>query len=335
MTLGFGTAALAQAPGAPRGLPVEAAAATSDTLDVELTAVGSLFANESVVIRPEIIGRIAEIHFEDGQWVEQGDPLVTLDQATYRARVAESEANLRLAELSFERSNQLLQKNLGSRQQFDEDAARLAQARAELAVTKEQLAKTVLKAPFVGKLGLRRVSPGDFVQAGQDIVNLEDIRSLKLDFQVPETYLTQVEPGLILRVRSDAVPDETFAGKVYAVSPRLDTASRSVLLRARVDNPNGRLRPGLFVRVKLRIAHHENAVLIPEEALWPIGERVFVYRVADGKAELTPVTTGFRRPGEVEITEGVAAGDVVVIGGQMKLRSGAPVVVVNQPSKPE
>ena len=313
-------------------MPVEAAVVKTDTVSVDISAVGSLEANESVIIRPEISGRIEKVHIEEGQWVEKGVELFTLDVSEYRAALAESSAILKLAQLKFKRSQDLLSQKLSSQQQFDEDAAKLDAAQAQVQLDQDRLSKTVIRAPFSGVLGLRKVSPGEVVQPGQELVNLEDIHVLKLGFRAPEIYLPDLKAGLEVDIRTSAFPNMVFKGKVFAISPRVDEASRSVLLRANVTNTRNLLRPGIFARVELQLAKRENALLVPEEALWPVSKDVFVYRVSEGKALLTKITLGQRLKGFVEVVEGLSKGDIVITAGQMKIRNEAAVNVVNQSS---
>jgi membrane fusion protein (multidrug efflux system) len=316
--------------GGPPPMPVEVATVTSGTVNVDISAVGTLQANESVTIRPQISGRIETIHFDEGQAVKKGAVLFSLDASEYRAQLAESEATVKLAQLKFDRSKDLLKKNLSSQQQYDEDAAKLDEVKAQMALYKDRLDKTVIRAPFSGVLGLRKVSPGDVVQPGQELVDLEDDHLLKLDFRAPEIYLADLRPGLDVTVVTQAFADEIFSGKVYAIAPRVDEASRSVLLRAHITNDKDKLRPGIFAKVELRLASRENALLIPEEALWPVGKDMFVYRVTDGKAKMAKVKIGKRLKGQVEILEGLSHGDTVITAGQMKLRNEAAVMPINQ-----
>jgi membrane fusion protein (multidrug efflux system) len=323
----------APAGGKPGGfaMPVEVGEVATGTVTVDVSAVGSLLADEAVMIRPEIIGRIETIHFAEGSRVEKGAPLVSLDASEYRSQVAQSEAAVKLAQLKFNRSKDLLEKNLGTQQQYDEDSAVLEAAQAKLALDQDRLAKTVIRAPFAGQAGLRLVSPGAMVQPGQDLASLEDIAQLKMDFRIPEIYLPEIKTGLGLTLTSDAFPGQVFKGEVYAIAPRIEEASRSILLRARVANERGLLRPGMFAKVTLRLAQREKALLVPEEALWPMGQELFVYRVVDGKAMLSKIKIGQRMRGQVEVLEGVSAGDTVITAGQMKLRNEAPVMPINQP----
>ena len=320
-----------QKPGESPPMPVKTAPVTRETLNVEVTAIGTLRADETVVIRPEIAGRIATIHFKEGQAVRQGEPLATLDQAEYQAQLASSAAQLALEESSFQRLQDLDRRKLTSQQNLDEARAKLDAARAQQELNRVRLDKTVIRAPFDGTVGLRQVSPGAYVKPGDDIANLESLGSMKLDFRVPETYLARLRAGQTLAVRVDAWPDQLFEGAIYAIEPGVDEETRTVLLRARLPNKGNKLRPGLFARVSLVLERRENALMAPEQAIVPVGQKTFVYRVVDGKAAMTPVTLGLRRPGQVEILEGVNAGDQIVTDGQLKIRDGAAVNVLPPP----
>lgn len=318
-------------PQGPMAMPVEAVTVETGAVTRDISAVGSLRANESVIIRSEIAGRIQAIHFSEGESITQSAELVTLDATEFRAQLAETTATVKLNELNFRRAQELQSKNLLSRQSYDEAQAKLAESRAQQNVEEARLAKTKLFAPFAGVLGLRQVSPGDYIKEGQDIVNLEDIASLKLDFRVPETYLAEIKLDQEVNMQVDAYPGKTFSGKVYAIDPRIDAQTRTVLLRAHSPNDELLLRPGMFARVNLVLEQRNAALLIPEQALAPKGKEQFVYRVVEGKALHSRVKTGQRRNGKVEILEGLSSGDTVVTAGQTKLRDGAAVTVVSPP----
>ncbi len=306
-------------------IPIETAVAVERQLTEELIAVGSLRANESVTIRPEIAGRIAATHFKEGQTVSEGAMLVSLDDSIARAELQQSEANLTLSRRNYERADELYRKQSGTAQARDTALAKLHADEAAVALSRAQLAKTVVRAPFAGTVGLRQVSNGDYVGAGRDIVSLVNADPLKVDFKVPETRLREVAVGQRLAVELDAYPGRSFPGEVYAIEPSADPEGRSVALRARIPNPDGVLRPGLFARVRLMVKLRDSAVVVPEQAIVPQGDAQYVYRVIDGKAMLTPVTLGLRLAGEVELTAGVKPGETVVTAGQIKLRSGVPV----------
>jgi len=320
-------AVLAQTKAMPP-LPVKAAPATHATLNVEVTAVGTLRADETVMVRPEIAGRVETIHFREGQKIRQGEPLVTLDQEEYQAQLASSAAQLALEQSSYRRLQDMDRQQLASQQNLDEAKAKLDTARAQQELNRVRLSKTVIRAPFDGMIGLRKISPGAYVKPGDDIVALESLGAMKLDFRVPETYLARLAVDQRLAARVDAYPEQRFEGTIYAIEPALDEETRTVLLRARLPNPDNKLRPGLFARVSLILERRENTLVVPEQAIVPVGQTTFVYRVADGKAVMTPVKLGLRRPGLVEILEGLSAGDLVVTDGQLKIRDGAAVQVL-------
>ena len=320
-------AVLAQTQAMPP-LPVKAAPATHATLNVEVTAVGTLRADETVMVRPEIAGRVETIHFREGQKVRQGETLVTLDQEEYQAQLASSAAQLALEQSSYRRLQDMDRQQLASQQNLDEAKAKLDTARAQQELNRVRLSKTVIRAPFDGMIGLRKISPGAYVKPGDDIVALESLGAMKLDFRVPETYLARLAVDQRLAARVDAYPEQSFEGTIYAIEPALDEETRTVLLRARLPNPHNQLRPGLFARVSLILERRENALVVPEQAIVPVGQTTFVYRVVDGKAVMTPVKLGLRRPGLVEILEGLSAGDLVVTDGQLKIRDGAAVQVL-------
>lgn len=329
-------AAWAQPPGGkPMAMPVKIVIVQEKELTPSLSAVGSLVANESVVIRPEIAARVTTIHFKEGQPVSRGALLVSLDAADAQAQLAASQAEVNLATQRYERAQELFKKTFISQQALDEARENLASAKARLDQVKVRVDKSQLRAPFSGVLGLRQVSVGAFVQPGQEIVRLEDYASLKLDFRVPEIHLARVKVGQPVSVKVDSFPRQSFTGHVYATEPAIDEKTRSILARARVDNNKSQLRPGMFARVEIALESKTKSLVIPEQAVVPKGNQTLVFRVVDGKAMPTPVTLGMRQPGEVEVKEGLKAGDAIVLEGQMKLQPGAPVMdIANMPAMP-
>ncbi len=310
--------------GPPPPMPVEAAVATVEAVSDMVSAVGSLQANESVVIRPEIAGRITGIKFNEGQVINRNDVLFLLDATEYEAQMAQSKANLQLADMKFNRAKDLREKSLISQQDYDDSEAKLAEAQAQFAVDKSRLDKTVIRAPFSGILGVRNVSPGAYVRPGDDLVSLEETNPVKLEFRVPETYARSLRVGQKVSVGVDAYPDDKFTGSVYAIDPRVDTQTHSLLLRALVPNQKRALLPGMFARVELILATRSEALVVPEQAVVPMGNDLFVYRIVDGKAAQTRVQTGRRMQGKVEITSGLSKGDSVITAGQ-KVRDGMAV----------
>jgi membrane fusion protein (multidrug efflux system) len=326
------TAPAARPPGPPGGVPVEAAPVVVQALADEITAIGTLRSNESVMIRPEIAGRIAALPFSEGQAVRKGDVLLQLDDSVARAELASAEANAVLARANAARQEELFARGAGSGRARDEAVAQLRTTAAAVELMRARLGKYRIEAPFDGIVGLRRVSPGDFVKDGADIVNLESLDPLKLDFRVPETLLASLHVGQTLEVRLDAFPDRSFPGRVYAIDPAIDPAGRSVAVRALLPNPEGQLRPGLFARVTLQLQSWPQAVMVPETAIVTFGGRVLVMKVVDGRAQPQPVTTGIRRGTMVHVVQGLAPGDVVITAGQMKVQPGTPVAVAAPPA---
>ncbi len=329
-------------PGGGRGgtrgpTPVEAAEVRIGPVEVTTEAVGSLLSNESVVIRPEVTGRVAAINFDEGAPVKAGQVIVELDASVERAQLAQAEAELSLGTANFERAKELRRSNVGTQRALDEAQAQLRTAEAAIQLAKARLSKLTLTAPFDAVAGLRRVSVGDFVTAGTDIVGLEQIKPLKVDFAIPEIFLRSVREGQRIAFTVDAFPGEAFEGEVFAVSPLVSEAGRAVTLRARIDNTDVRLRPGLFARVTLTLSEQAEGVWIAEEAVVPEGGRQFVFKVANGGegkpnvARKTEVKLGLRRQGEVQVASGLAPGDVVVTGGVSKIREDAPVAVQQAP----
>jgi membrane fusion protein (multidrug efflux system) len=332
VTLAATASVYAQPAGKPAGKPmamaVKIAAVTQATVTQDATAVGSLLANEAVMIRPEIAGRITAIHFKEGERVSAGARLVSIDVAEVEAQRAANEAELTWSQQRFDRAVELSSKNFISPQALDEARANLSRAKARIAEDDAKLRKADVRAPFAGTLGLRVVSSGAYVRAGDDIVRLEDVTTLKLDFRIPETYLSRLKRDQEVSISVDAYPQRVFKGRTYAFDSSIDEKTRTVLLRARVPNPSAELKPGMFARVTLTLDVQAGALLIPEEAIVPRGNQTLVFRVVDDKAVMTPIETGSRRPGFVQVVKGLNATDRVVTEGHQKLQDGMGVVDV-------
>jgi membrane fusion protein (multidrug efflux system) len=314
-------------------MPVKAAAARIAPAVDEVGAVGTLRADEAVTIRPEIAGRVVEFRFNEGQAVARGAVLVRLDQAELAAVLASSAAQAQLDKQRLERSEDLFKKNFISQQALDESRSNHARSIAKQHEDAARLARTEMRAAFPGVAGLRQVSEGQYVAAGTDIVRLEKIDQLKLDFRIPESYIGRLKAGQPVKVLVDAYADRIFPGSVYAIEPGVDDQTRTILLRARVANPELRLRPGMFARVQVQLGVREKAIWIPEAAIVPRGQDTTVFRVTDGKVELVKVQTGVRRVGEVEIVKGLAAGDLVVTEGTQKVGPGSSVILIKDEIK--
>ena len=334
----FAGTALAQAPkdapkSPPPAMPVKAAAARIAPAIDEVSAVGTLRADEAVTIRPEIAGRIAEIRFNEGQAIARGAVLVRLDQAELAAVLASSTAQAQLDKQRLERSEDLFKKGFISQQALDESRSNHARSLAKQHEDAAKLAKTEMRASFPGVAGLRQVSEGQYVAAGTDIARLEKIDQLKLDFRIPESYIGKLKAGQPVVVLVDAYAERSFPGSVYAIEPGVDEQTRTILLRARVANPELKLRPGMFGRVQVQLGVRDKAIWIPEAAIVPKGRDATVYRVIDGKVDVVRVQTGVRKVGEVEIVKGLAAGDLVVTEGTQKVGPGSSVSLIKNEIK--
>ncbi|MCO6060333.1 efflux RND transporter periplasmic adaptor subunit [Pseudomonas sp. MOB-449] len=294
----------------------------------ELVTFGSLRSDESVMIRPEVEGRVASLHFREGQMVKGGDLLVSLDDAIARAELAQARANLDLAEKSFQRAKMLFTRGASNAQAQDESMSQEQAARASLALAQARLDKTQIRAPYDGTLGLRQVSVGDYLSAGQDVVNLEVLDPLKVDFRIPQKAVSQVSLGQTVELGLDAYPGERFRGEIIALNPRLDEVGRSQAIRAQVGNRDHRLKPGQFVKVSVILAERPQALLIPEEAVMPVGQQLFVNLVVDGKVERRPIKIGQRLRGKAEVREGLQGNEQVITAGWQKVSPGLEVRTV-------
>jgi len=333
-------AAAAAPAGGGKAPAVEVAKVTSITLVDETQSVGSLRSMQGVMLRPEVAGRVSKILFNDGQRVRKGQLLVQFDDQLQAAQVSQAKAEMSIAAANHKRNQELVAQNFISKRSLDESAAALevAQAKLDLAVATLQRLKIV--APFDGVTGLRQVNVGDYLKDGTDVVNIEDIDAVLVDFRLPERFQAKVRPGQKAQLTVDALPGRPFAAIVQAVDPLIDANGRSVGVRGCIDNRQQQLRPGMFARVNAVFGSRPSALVIPEEAIVPQGGRTFVVKVVPGEkpdtlvSQRVPVKAGLRQPGKVEILEGLELDDTVVIAGHQRLqKDGTPVRVVDM-SKP-
>ena len=331
---GNGTAQAALTPATPAAasskVKVEVAPVNRIRLERAIAAVGTLRSHDSVMLRPEISGRIAEINFTEGGKVSKGQVLVKLDDSVPKARLQQARANLQLAGSQHRRSVQLTKQGFVSAQARDEAASNLAVQQAAVALAEAELEKTTIEAPFDGLVGLRTVSVGDYVGPGTDLVPIEAIDPLNVDFRIPEQFLSTVSVGSRLLVSFDALSGVEREGTVGAISPLVDVGGRSLLLRAHIPNPDNLLRPGLFARVKLELAETQGLV-VPETALSPSGDAQYVYRVENGVVQRVMVQIGQRSGPQVEIVNGLNEGDQVIVSGLQKVRDGMEVEILTSP----
>jgi len=308
--------------GAPASVTL--AAVRSERISQKLEALGNARANESVDISTKLSNIVTAVTFRDGERVKRGQVLVRLDDAQARADFAAAQAALTESESQYNRSRELFDTQALSKSSFEQLEATLKANRARLGAAQARLEDTVIRAPFSGRVGLRRVSVGTLISPGDVITTLDDTSVIKLDFSVPENFLASIREGLSIRASAPAFPGRSFTGSVSSIDSRVDMNTRSVTVRALLANEDGVLKPGMFLNVMLANDERE-ALVIPEEALTPEAERQYVYVVVDGKASRREVRIGGRRPGSVEVIAGLSAGERVVVEGTQKVRDGVSV----------
>ena len=321
----------------PGGPPaVELGKVEATRLEDDTQAVGTLRSRQGVVLRPETSGRVKVLSFSDGQRVRQGQLLVQLDDTLQRAQLKQAEASAAIARTNLQRSRELAAQNFVSQSAVDQNAAALEVAMAQVALAQAQLQRMQVLAPFDGIVGIRSVNVGDYVKDGADLVTLEDLSSVWVDFRLPERFVARVRTGQTVELALDALPGRKFTARIDALDSQLDANGRSVLVRARLNNGDGALRSGMFARVRAVFEVRNKALVVPEEALVPVGDRQFVFRVVDGPeggkvAQRVPVKVGMRLPGKAEILDGVKDGEAIVVAGQSRLARGdsIPVRVVD------
>ncbi len=330
----------ATAPGAsasPAKAPaVEVAKVEIMRLVDETQAVGSLRSRQGVVMRPEVGGRVKQIFFNDGQRVRKGQVMVQFEDQLQQAQFAQAKAELSIAEANHKRNQELVTQNFISKRSLDESGAALEVARAKLALADATLQRLKVLAPFNGTTGLRQINVGDYLKDGTDMVNIEDMDAVLVDFRLPERFQSKIRAGQTAQLTVDALPGRPFTAVVQAVDPLIEVNGRSVGVRGCIDNRQQQLRPGMFARVNAVFGTRENALVIPEEAIIPQGGRTFVVKVVTGEkpdtlvSERVTVKVGLRQPGKVEIVEGLAVGDTVVTAGHQRLqKDGTPVRVMD------
>lgn len=315
------------ATGQNAGIPVEVGTIELASVNEEVEALGTLAADESIVIAPEIAGRVVALGFREGERVSKDQPLVMLDTAILDAELKQAQADLSLARDNFERNRSLVQRGAGTQVALEQATAQLASQEARLQLAQAKLALATIKAPFNGVVGLRSVGVGDYVSVGKQLITLTNIDPIKVDFRVPEIFLTRLKVGQPIQLRVDAVPERPFTGQIFAIDPVVDVNGRAVRLRAHVPNGDLTLKPGLFARVTVVVDKRDNALVVPETAVVPDGLGKTVFVVENGKARRMPVELGKRLPGKVEVVKGLKPGMQIVTAGQMRLRDGAIVAI--------
>jgi len=316
----------------PPPLPVEVAVARTDTVVDAILATGQIEAMQSIELRPEVEGRIAEILVREGSYVGQGTPLFKVDDAELRAQVARAEADRDLAQQSLARTKELLDQKASSQSELERADATARSNAAQLALLKVRLDRTTVRAPFAGVVGQRFVSLGDYVTTDTRLASLQTVSPQRAAFQVPERYADQLKLGQQVTFRVAALPGQEYTGRVDFVDPVVQLPGRTITVKAVTSNPRRTLQSGMFIEARLATAVRPNAVVIPEDAIVALQGSSFVWVVIQGKATRRQVDLGVRTPGFVEARSGVEAAEQVVVGGQERLAEGAPVApkVVNR-----
>jgi len=305
---------------------VIAVEAKQQPIQEKISLVGTMAANESVEIKSEIDGMVEEINFEEGQAVKKGQLLITVDKSKLEASLAQAEANLKLAQTTGDRYKSLIETQAISKQEYDQAEANLDAMRAGADLVKAQLREATIEASFDGIMGERLVSIGQFITKGTSLTFLINQDPMKAEFRVAERYLSRLKEKQEIEIAVAAYPKEKFKGEVYFIDPQIDDLTRTALVKARVPNPDGKLRRGMFANLELIVNVRENAIVIPETALIPKGEDVSVFVIdAESKAQPTAVKIGLRTAGVVEITSGLKAGDKVITEGFQKIGPGSKV----------
>lgn len=311
--------------GGPPAMPVEAAAARSDTVVDAILATGQIVAMQSIEIRPDVEGRLVSILVREGSTVARGTALFKIDDAELRAQASQVEAERDLARQSLTRTRDLLSQKASSQAELERAEATMRSNEAQLERLKVRLDRTVVRSPFAGVMGQRFVSLGDYVTSDSHLAALQTVSPQRASFQVPERYAQQVKLGQQVTFRVASLPGREFTGTVDFVDPIVQLPGRTIMVKAQVPNPRRELQSGMFIEARLATAVRPNAVVIPEDAVLPLQGTNFVWVVTDGKATRRQVELGVRTPGFVEVRSGVESAEQVVVGGQERLAEGAPV----------
>ena len=318
------------APGGAGGMPpmpVEVSAVIRDTVVDAIAATGQIEAVQSIELRPEVQGRIIDILVREGQPVDAGTALFKVDDAELKAQVAQADAERQLARQALERTKQLMAQHASSTSDLEQAQARSQGADANYDLLKTRLDRTVVRAPFAGVVGRRLVSIGTYVSNQTPLITLQSVNPQHASFQVPERYADRLRRGQLVSFQVAALPGRNFSGEVVFVDPVVELPARTILIKARVPNPEHQLQAGMFIEARLATDIRPNALVVPEDAILPVQGSTYVWVVKDGKADRRQVTIGVRTAGWAEIEGGgVQAGDQVVVGGLERLFPGAPVM---------
>jgi len=316
----------------PKKVPtVEVITVKSETFVQDINVAGSLRPNESVIISSEAEGRVSDIFFKEGMLIDKKQMLLKLDSRLEEAQLAAAQASFNNSKSSYMRASTLAARGVLAAQAKDDALAEMKKDEANVKLAKARIDKTVIYAPFSGVIGLREISPGDIVKQGQKIADLVDNSVMKADFSLPQSYYSMIKKGMEIEVTTDAVPGKKFVGIITVLESRVDEASRNIMVRAEIPNEDDYLKPGLFVNIRIIFETRNNVIMLPEESVFPEGEKNYVFvKTTDNKVSKREVITANRSNGQVEISNGVSVGDIVVTDGQMKLKDGSEVFSIQR-----
>jgi membrane fusion protein (multidrug efflux system) len=322
----------------PETVTITAATARSDDWVPQLEVVGTFQAVQGAELSLETDGLIREIDFENGQFVEEGQQLLVLDTSVDEAELAQLQASLRLAEMELERQQRLFDQRTISKAVLDRAVTEVDRARAGVSARRAMINQKILRAPFSGRIGIRRVNPGQFLSRGTPVVSLQSLDPIYFEFTVPQRQLPGFEMGAKLTARTDTYPDKHFEGAINAIESRVDTSTRTVRVQARFDNPDGQLKPGMFAHADIDLGAPVQQLVVPRTAVRAstYGDSVFVIGEADNGDGLQVtqrfVQTGRSRGDLITIVNGLEAGERIASSGLLKLQNGSPVSVDDDPS---
>lgn len=302
-------------------------------LQDDAQTVGTLRSSQSVMLRPEVAGRVRTLAFKDGARVNKGQLLVQLDDTLQLAEFKQAQAQVSIAQSNFKRNQELVAQNFVAQRVLDESAAALQVAQAQAALAQARLDRMAVVAPFAATAGLKQVSVGDYVRDGADLVGLQDLSNMELDFRLPEQYQHKLKTGQSVQLKVDALAGKSFKARIAAIDPLLDANGRSIALRAQVSNASGELRPGMFARVTIVFGANSAALVVPEQAIVPQGGKQYVIKVlvsgAQPQSQRQEVQLGQRKDGWVQVEKGLALDDTIVLAGQQRLqRDGTPLRIL-------
>lgn len=298
-------------------------------LQEKISSIGTLEANEATIIKAEVTGKVAKIDFREGQATRAGDLILQINDDSYLETLKNAQAAFELAKITYNRNIQLQKSGAVALQAKDDAEATVRKTEADYEIAKIRLGKTQITAPFDGIVGVSTISVGAYLNIGDPIVSIAAIDPLKMQFTLPQKYLSNIKDNAPVIITTDAWPGKEFEGHIYAIDPQIDVDTRNITIKALVPNNEELLRPGLFAYINVGIAEIDDALMVPEEALIPSTQLVTVMKVVDNKAQVVKVKVGIRQNGMAQITEGLQAGDVVITAGNLKVREGTLVEAVS------